>query len=297
LVAWRHSSLASDRVHRTHRTSGVGREDYAVSALDDLIAACDALATDTHYAIKARALAARLKAWAVTVPTPAATPVPVGAVLFADEFNGTALDTAKWDVKNLSGGVTAFVPSAVSVHDGALDIVATTDAAGKWSSGEIQGQPVTAYTGPRYLEARAKVPVGLGTWPAPLWERDAPWGALGIENDVSEQLGREPTAYHVTVHNGPTSSFGKVVQAGVNLADAFHRYGCAMYADHADYYLDGLRVATITAAEAGLSAWKFTTTPMVPLIDLDMGGSWAGTISVAPPVHFLVDYVRVWALA
>lgn len=227
----------------------------------------------------------------LTAP-PAATPVAVGAVLFSDDFNGTTIDVSKWDVKNRN----QFLPAAVTVHDGLLDITATVDANGVWTSGEIQGQPVTSYSGSRYSEARARVPMGVGTWPAPLWERDAPWGALGIESDVCEQLGKEPTGYHVTVHNGASESYGKFVSVGVNLWADFHRYGCAMYPDHADYYLDGVKVATITAAESGLSAWKFTTTPSVPLVDLDMGG-WGGPVSVSSPVDLLVDYVRVWALA
>lgn len=269
-----------------------------MSALDDLVAACNAVASDRYAAKSTKAMAAALSKWAVSVvPTPAppttGPPVPVGALLFSDEFAGSSIDAAKWDVKNRS----QFVPAAVSVHNGLLEITATLDATKPlgWACGEIQGQPTTAYTGPRYAESRAVLPAGAGTWPAPLWERDAPWGALGIENDTCEQLGKDPVGtYHVTVHNGPNESHGQVVSTGVDLAAAFHRYGCAMYPDHADYYFDGELVATIPSTS--LSAWKFTTTPTVPLVDLDMGG-WGGTITVQPPVTLLVDYVKVWALA
>ena len=175
--------------------------------------------------------------------------------------------------------------------------MATRDASGAWFGGEIQGlAPGAQYVGPHYSECRAKLPAGAGVWSAPLWERDAPWGSLGIENDVNEQLGREPGRYHVTVHNGPSESFGKVVDTGLDLSADFHVYGSAMYLDHADYWFDGRLVATITAAESGLSAWKFTTTPTVALVDLDIGGAWAGPVGVTPPVHLLVDYVRVSAL-
>ena len=267
-----------------------------MTALDDLIAACNLVQNDPHAAASTKQMAGKLKTWAPTViPTPAvpATPVPVGALLFHDDFDGTVIDATKWDVK-LRG---QFVQTAVSVHDGLLDITAelNTVMPNGWQAGEIQGLPATAYTGPRYSECRAKVPAGAGTWAAPLWERDAPWGALGIENDTCEQLGKDPVGtYHVTVHNGPNESHGQVVSTGVDLAAAFHRYGCAMYPDRADYYFDGELVATIPST--ALSAWKFTTTPTVPLVDLDMGG-WGGTITVQPPVHLLVDYVKVWALA
>lgn len=275
-----------------------------MTELSDLLAACDAVQRDTHAAASTKQMAGKLKAWAASVPTappapsPAPlTPVPVGALLFSDEFSAPTIDTAKWDVKNRG----QFTPSAVSAGGGLLTIIATVDASkpGGWACGEIQGQPTTAYTGPRYSECRAIVPAGFGTWAAPLWERDAPWGALAIENDTCEQLGKEPGSYHVTVHNGPSEAYGLMIGAptpSTPLSADWHRYGCAMYADHADYYLDGAKVATITQAESGLTAWKFTTTPTVPLVDLDMGG-WGGTITVAPPVRLLVDYVKVWALA
>jgi hypothetical protein len=233
-----------------------------------------------------------LREQAQPIPAPPTGPPNTGTVLFSDDFTGTTLSTAKWDVKNYN----QWQPGNVSVHDGLLDIVAVKDSTGAWKSAEIQGlAPGAQYVGPHYSECRAKLPAGGGVWSAPLWERDAPWGSLAIENDVNEQLGKEPGKYHVTVHNGSGESFGKVIDTGLDLSADFHVYGCAMYADHADYWFDGRKLATITAQESGLSAWKFTTTPLVALVDLDMGG-WGGTITVQPPVHLLVDYVRVTAL-
>lgn len=238
----------------------------------------------------------REQAQPIPAPPPAATPVPVGASMFSEDFTGP-LDPTKWDVKVHD----RWLPSNVSVHDGMLDIQATLDQAGIWHGGEIQSlAPNYQYAGPRYMECRAVVPKGAGTWAAPLWEWNAPWGGLGIENDVNEQLGRESTQYHVHVHNGPAQSFGKTIETRTDLSAAFHVYGCAMYADHATYYFDGVNAATITKAEAfaaGLTAWPFTTTPMCCVIDLDMGGSWAGPVGVTPPVHMLVDYVKIWTLA
>ena len=275
-----------------------------VTALADLLAACLQVQSDRNAAKSTKAMAAALGKWAGSIDAPAPVPTPApsapdtGTVLFADDFAGPTLG-AQWDVKDrlnpYSG--TTYIPANVSVHDGLLDIVATRDTSGAWFGGEIQGlAPGAQYVGPHYSECRAKLPAGAGVWSAPLWERDAPWGSLGIENDVNEQLGREPGRYHVTVHNGPSESFGKVVDTGLDLSADFHVYGSAMYPDHADYWFDGRLMATITAAESGLSAWKFTTTPTVALVDLDMGGPWAGPIGVTPPVHLLVDYVRVSAL-
>ncbi len=267
-----------------------------MTALSDLLAACDAVQRDTHAAASTKQMAGKLKAWAVSVvPTPAPptaplTPVPVGAPLFSDEFTA-ALDPAKWDVKAHG----TWSPANVTTHDGLLDIAATKDAAGVWHGGEMQGlAPAYQYVGPRYMEARAVVPQGQGTWSAPIWEWGAPWGGNHVEIDVCEQLGSEPTKYHATIHVNGTESQGIVIDTGKVLADAFHRYGAAIYPDRVDFYFDGARVGTIPSSS--VSAWPFVTTPMCAVIDLDMGG-WGGPISVQPPVHLLVDYVKVWALA
>lgn len=264
-----------------------------MTELSDLLAACDAVQRDSHAAASVRQLAGKIKAWAPTViPTPAvpATPVPVGALLFSDEFTGP-LDPAKWDVKFHD----RWLQANVTVANGQLEITATKDWAGVWHGGELQSlAPAYQYVGPRYMEARAKVPAGAGTWAAPIWEWGAPWGANHVEIDVCEQLGLEPTKYHATIHVNGTESKGVVIDTGVVLADAFHRYGAAIYPDRADFYFDGAKVGTIAAFR--VSAWPFVTTPMCAVVDLDMGG-WGGTITVAPPVRLLVDYVKVWALA
>jgi hypothetical protein len=139
---------------------------------------------------------------------PVVPPVPVRALLFADEFDAP-LDLGTWDVKarvaNLSK--TWFSPDNVSVDKSCLVIDGRLAAPGQWHGGEIQLLAAYAYTGARYSEVRAQLPAGAGTWSAPLWEVDAPWGSQGIENDVCEQLGIEPTKYHVTVHNGKVEKF------------------------------------------------------------------------------------------
>ena len=172
-----------------------------------------------------------------------------------------------------------------------MDIFAVRQASGTWNSSWISG--TQSYSGPRYIEARAKVPSGKGTWSAPIWEWDAPYGSMATENDVIEQLGSEPLSYHTTLHSGGTN-FGKNNVTASNLASDYHIYGAAVYADKVDYYLDGVKIQTITKAEMG-NKWGFDTTAMVLNVSLDMGG-WGGTPDAALPstVRMLVDYIRVY---
>lgn len=217
----------------------------------------------------------------------------------SDEFTGAAgtkPSSSKWGAKQFTAtnGSVVYWNGLNNVQldgTGNLDIFAQRQASGTWNSSWISG--TQSYTGPRYMEARAKVPAGQGVWSAPIWEWDAPYGSLGTENDVIEQLGIEPTSYHTTLHSGGTDS-SKNNTTLSTLANDYHVYGAAVYADRVDYYFDGAKIQTITKAEMG-NKWGFDATAMVLNISLDMGG-WGGAPSAGLPstVRMLVDYIRVY---
>lgn len=246
-----------------------------------------------------------------TVGTTTAPPPP--SYLFDDEFNGAVgskPSTTLWGAKTSSNAIRTWNGWSNVSEDGSgnLVITAAKNSSGIWLSGFISGK--VAYSGPRHYEVRAKVPCGYGTWSG-LWEWGAPYGgAPSLENDVAEQLGREPTAYHTTLHywdsSGADHSSGLSVGAGVTLCNSFHTYAANVYADHVDFYLDGGLVSTRTAASVGLA--DLTQWSEVANLSLDMGGSWACpssdtadcTSSYSPkmpgPVSMLVDYIRISAL-
>lgn len=232
----------------------------------------------------------------------AALGFPTRNLAVSDEFN--TLDPARWSAKTYTSTGSAVYWNGYnncSAHDGLLDIAAVHDpnTAGRWDSCFLSG--VNAYSGPRFVDVRAKVPAGAGTWAAPGWEWTAPYGAApGPELDICEQLGREPQTYHASLHywasggtDGPGSPIVTSPNAGVNLADGFHDYGMAVHSDRVDFYLDGHQVSTILRSQ-WQSPWVFDIAAVVLNIDLDMGGSWAGTVdpNLASPVHELVDYIR-----
>lgn len=227
-----------------------------------------------------------------------APPVPVGSLLFGDDFTGASIDTTKWAAKTGSGSSgTVWGGFANASVDGASALLITATGSGStgsgWTSAFLSAKSTSAYSGPRYMEARAICPGGSGPWSAPIWEWDSPFGVNGYENDVNEQLGFQPTNYHTTAHSDGTHQDTINNNVGVTLANAYHQYGAAVYPDHIDYYFDSTKIQTITSAS--LPTWPFVSNSFVANIDLQMGG-WGGTISVTGPQTMYVDYFKVWAL-
>lgn len=229
-------------------------------------------------------------------PPPASTPVPVGALIFGDEFDGPAgalPDSNLWTLRTgKAGNGLAYWDATRSKLDGNGNLVVTAQLlSGTWRTGMIMGKKVI--TGPRYIEARAKLPEIAGNWSAPTWEWD-PFGK-GLEVDVNEQLGDQPGEYHFTLHNWDAGKqFGKPIStSGANLAD-WQTYGCAVYADRADAYFNGKLMASIKASDIGYS--DLTSHQVCENIDLNIGG-WGGPVSGSGPFEMLVDYLHVYTLA
>lgn len=214
--------------------------------------------------------------------------------LFDDEFNGPAgskPSPARWNAKAYrADSGTVWNGWRNIAEDGHGHLVITARKVGQvWYSGFLSGR--IPYDGRRYVEVRAKVAAGHGTWSSPVWEWGYPYGANAVEDDVVEQLGRAPESYRTTLHAGPSIQKGFVNATGVPLAGGFHTYAAAVRSDRVDYYFDGKLVRTIRSRELG-GRWAFVTTPMVANISLDMGGL-GGAPTVTGPVSLLVDWIRV----
>jgi hypothetical protein len=224
------------------------------------------------------------------------TPVPVKSLIFGDEFNGPAgmrPHHRRWGVKRY--GMWSGWSHIAENGKGSLVLTAYKNSAGwhtPWLSGRI------AYRGPRYVEARAEVPCGAGTWSAPIWEWAYPHGrAPGFENDVAEQFGNRPTRYYATLHywtsGGHNRHSSKAVNAGSSLCGTFHTYGAAVFNDRVDFYLDGAHMTSIRASAVGLS--RLTKWKEVINIDLALGGG-GGTRTLGRRVVLAVDFIHVYAM-
>jgi beta-glucanase (GH16 family) len=153
------------------------------------------------------------------------------------------------------------------------------------------------------VEARVMVPTGAGLWPA-FWMLGANidqvgWPVSG-EIDIMEYVGRMPNQIFGTLHGPGYSggeSYGKSVDLGKPVADAFHTYAAEWQPDKFTWLFDGQPYFTATPGDAFLQGkqWVYNH-PFYLLLNVAVGGNFGGAVGAdtAFPARTLVDYVRLY---
>ena len=126
------------------------------------------------------------------------------------------------------------------------------------------------------------------------------WPQCG-EIDIMENIGREPSTVHGTIH-GPGYSGSNGIGAPYNLvkskvfADDFHVYSTVWSKDQISFYVDASLYKTITPNDLpGGKQWVYDH-PFFIILNLAIGGNWGGPPDDATtfPQTMIVDYVRVY---
>ena len=198
-------------------------------------------------------------------------------------------------------------PNAFVGTDGYLHLVARKTADGRYTSARLRTLGRKSFRYGRF-EARIKVTSGQGLWPA-FWLlgediHAAGWPACG-ELDVMENIGKEPTIIHGSIHGkgfpGPAVGTVGSLPDHASLAAAFHNYGMIWSPGRVAYYIDDpshpYAVDTPASMPQG-GVWPFDNRRFYLLLNLAVGGGWPGNPdkSTRFPAEMLVDYVKVWQL-
>ncbi len=234
-------------------------------------------------------------------------------LVWADEFSTDGLpDPNKWDYdigdhgwgnNELQYYSKADLKNA-RIENGILTIEAKADPAHPkgYSSARLvtRGKATWQYG---FFEIKAKLPEGVGTWPA-IWmlaeeNRHGGWPKNG-EIDIMEHVGYDPGKVHGTVHTeafnhsiGTQKGGFKMVE---NFQSEFHIYAIDWTEDKIDFYIDGEKYFSFANTGGDYKEWPFNQ-PFHMILNIAVGGNWGGQKGVDEniwPQKMEVDYVRVY---
>jgi beta-glucanase (GH16 family) len=246
-------------------------------------------------------------------------------LVWSDEFDGpgrTALDSTKWHHQTLLPNGSSWFNGEIQhytdrlensyVENGNLHIVARKETftdqgeTKQYTSARLNSK--FAFTYGR-VEVRAKLPSGVGTWPA-IWmlgknidERGGYWqpthGSIGWpfcgEIDIMEHWGHNPNYVQSALHT-PSSFGGTVNHGGIMATDVFstyHVYAVEWTPEKMDFSLDGNVYYTYEPEPKDSDNWPFDADQYLLL-----------NIAIEPSIdpaftqsEMVVDYVRVYGEA
>ena len=240
-----------------------------------------------------------------SAPTSAQCPT----VTWADEFDGTAVDTSKWSYQTGAGGwgnneLQYYRPENATVSGGTLKITANDQRyrGSQYTSTRMRTINQGDFFFGRF-EARIKMTQGQGIWPAfwmmPTDEVYGGWPESG-EIDIMENVGHELTTTHGAIHYGApwpnnSSMTGDYHLASGIFADGFHEFAVEKEAGEIRWYVDDVHFMTQTPATIAPLFWPFDERYHF-ILNVAVGGNWPGSPDATTvfPQILEVDYVRVY---
>lgn len=241
-------------------------------------------------------------------------------LVWADEFDGQgAIDTSKWHPQTLlplgnswyNGEIqhytdrieNAFLDSGylhiMAINESYTDQGVTKD----YTSARLNSKFAFTYG---KVEVRAKLPFGVGTWPA-IWMLGknidepggfftdmfgtTPWPACG-EIDIMEHWGSNQNYISSAIHT--PSSFGSTINhggvLGSDVSNTFHVYSCEWYPDRIEFRMNGSLFYTYEPVVQDMDTWPFDLEQYI-LLNVAILPTIAPSFTQSP---MILDYVRVY---
>jgi type II secretion system protein G len=224
-------------------------------------------------------------------------PAPEGktwTLVWHDEFDGTKLDTTKWEVMPdapRKGGW--WMRKAVSLDGKGHLVISTLKEGDRYIDGCVRTKGKFEHSFGYYV-ARVQLQKQPGHWSA-FWimgdgvGKVGSGGRDGTEIDIYEKPWLDDRVQHTLHWDGygkDHKSKGNVVKAP-GIIDGWHTFGLWWKPDEYVFYVDGKET------------WRTTASGVCQVPEYmklsDEIGNWAGDIKTAKlPDAFLVDYVRVY---
>lgn len=241
-------------------------------------------------------------------------------LVWSDECDGEGMiDTSKWFHQTLLPNGTSWYNGEIQhytdreenayLEDGSMVILAIKESftdqgvTKEYTSARLNSK--FAFTYGR-VEVRAKLPQGVGTWPAiwmlgqnitepgGYWAEDfgtVGWPACG-EIDIMEHWGTNQNYVQSALHT-PSSFGGTVNHGGKQLSDVsntFHTYALEWSSEKMEFSVDGDVYYTYDPLVKDMSTWPFDANQYM-LLNIAIQPSIDPNFTQSPMV---IDYVRVY---
>tara|TARA_B100001113_G_scaffold191988_1_gene157375 strand:+ start:967 stop:1953 length:987 start_codon:yes stop_codon:yes gene_type:complete len=243
--------------------------------------------------------------------------IPAGYTYYwNDEFNRDSLNDRYWNIEIRWPGFVnnesqSYTDSDANIflENGNLYIRALKDNPfdpnqPAYTSGRINTkEKVELQYG--FWEIRAKLPRGVGTWPA-IWMLNSYIDSLGWPNcgeiDIMEHVGYDPNHVFFSLHNA--NLYGDIHgtnQQGIyeleGIENDFHTYSVEWDSSFVRAYFDGNLFFNYPKPEIhDINSWPYDN-PFFLIINLAIGGEWGGQQGIDNsifPATFTIDYVRIF---
>jgi beta-glucanase (GH16 family) len=226
-------------------------------------------------------------------------------LVWSDEFNGIGSpNSTYWNFDLGQSGwgnqeIQNYTNSTTNCRqeDGRL-IIDAIKTGTTWTSARIKTQNKLSFKYGKIV-FRAKLPTGVGTWPA-LWTlgdniTTVGWPACG-EIDIMEHVGRNQNVVQAALHN--PSSYGNTQNKGsktISTASTeFHEYAVSWNAERMVFSIDNIPYYTYSPSPKTAANWPYDAGQFI-IMNLAIGGTFGGSVDPnLTSARFEIDYVRVY---
>ncbi|MBB1193407.1 glycoside hydrolase family 16 protein [Flavobacterium sp. SOK18b] len=229
-------------------------------------------------------------------------------LVWEEHFNGKSLNEKTWNVElgdgcpNCGWGNNErqlYTADNHKIEKSCLVITAKKEADNKYTSTRITTKGKKEFQYGRF-EARAKLPVGQGIWPA-FWMLGSNidqvgWPMCG-EIDILEYVGKEPNMVFTSLHT--QDSHGNTINTKKtkieSIEEGFHLYAIEWTPDKIEFFVDAKLVYTFQPELKNQAIWPYNQ-PFYFIINMAIGGNFGGpeVDDTIFPQKFYIDYIKVY---
>ena len=223
------------------------------------------------------------------------TPAALGyELVWEDQFNGTALDPKKWEVRGVGARALGFVsPEAVKVEGGFLKLSAfKKDDRILIGAVGTQNRFMTKYG---FYECRAQLQKSPGIWAAfwiqsPDISKGEDPAIYGAEIDILEcfkKLGPDIVSHNVHWAYGPHQKTTRGMQSYLKgVSEGFHDFALEWTPEKYVFFVDGYKFYEVTQGLSQIEEYL--------ILSMEIPAEAKEIKDTIFPDAFIVDYVKVY---